>query len=283
MRNVLTAFLLMVLLSSCDAISSIIHDDQIIARVGDNKLYLSEIQKIIPEFASPEDSAGFAQNYINSWAKELLYAKLAAKQLSDEELDVTEQLEEYKRSLLKYRYEQRYINNRLDTLVSEDQIQDYYEKNSKSFSLERPVVKAVFVDFKKEARDGERLLKLLASDDYMDKVEADTLASQIALKYIDCSDKWMDILVLAREFGMPYKELLSIKKGSWIKYEPENCSEVLAAYIFDCIYSGPAPIDYCRARIRDYILSARKHKIVSDLEQDLLKDALEKNYFVIYQ
>jgi len=283
MRNVLTAFLLVVLLSSCDAISSIIHDDQIVARVGDNKLYLSDIQKIIPEFASPEDSAGFAQNYINSWAKELLFADLAAKQLSPEELDVKEQLEDYRRSLLKYRYEQRYINSRLDTMVSESQIQEYYDRNKKSFVLERPVVKAVFVDIKKDARDKDRLLDLMASEDYEDQVEADTLALRSALRYLDCSGKWTDILVLAREFGMPYTDMLTLKKGSWIKYEPENRSELLAAYVYDCIYSGPAPVEYCESRIRDYILNARKHEIVAGLEQDLLKDALENNNFVIYK
>jgi len=283
MRKIIDAFLLMMCLCSCNAISSIVHDDQVVARVGDHKLYLSEMQKYVPEFVSPEDSAAFAQMYITNWAKELLYSDLASEQLSVEELDVTEQLEEYRQSLLKYRYEQQYINTRMDTLVTEAQIQEYYAQHKSLFRLERPVFKVRFVDIPKDSKDRDRLLKFMSSREYEDAEEAERLAANSALKYFDSSDNWMDAIVLAREFGVDHSVMISNIKGSWIKIELEGRGDLMAAYIVESKMSGDAPVEFCEGTIRDYILSARKHALLQALEQDLLRDALDKKKFVIYQ
>ena len=39
---------------------------------------------------------------------------------------------------------------------------------------------------------------------------------------------------------------------------------------------------FCRYRIEDIILSARKHRLTASLEQELLMDARDKGKFVIY-
>jgi len=282
MRKLTLFVFLALLLPSCKTITSIMHDGEVVARVGEHKLYLSDIENILPDFVSPEDSASFAQSYINSWAAELLYADLASAQLSAEELDVTEQMEDYRRSLLKYRYEQHYISDRLDTLVTENQIKNWYESHKDACQLEGPIVKARFVCVKADSKDKDKLLKLMSSEKYDVVVEADTLAATAALKYFDSSDTWMDAATLAREFGMDWRSMFALRNGDWIKYEPENRGELLAAYITDVKMSGDAPIEYCGSRIREFILSSRKHALISGLEQDLLKDALDNHKLVIY-
>jgi hypothetical protein len=55
------------------------------------------------------------------------------------------------------------------------------------------------------------------------------------------------------------------------------------AYMADMVSEGnPAPQEYCTDRIRDLILSGRKHALEVSLEQDLLEDARRNNKFVIY-
>ena len=54
-------------------------------------------------------------------------------------------------------------------------------------------------------------------------------------------------------------------------------------YVSEMIKAGEtAPLDYCRARICDILLSTRKHDLVVALEQDLLDDARNKEKFVVY-
>ena len=104
-------------LPSCKAISSLIHDGEVVARLGDHKLYRSELDDVIPKGTSPEDSVNLANLYINSWVKDKAFLDIAQQRLSKEEKDVSKELEAYRQSLLRYRYEQRYINERLDTTV----------------------------------------------------------------------------------------------------------------------------------------------------------------------
>ena len=90
MRKLL--ILLPLLLGSCNAISSLIHDDQVVAKVGDNKLYKSEVEGFIPNMIPASDSVRLAEQYINSWAMDLLYLDVAEKELSNSELDVAAEL-----------------------------------------------------------------------------------------------------------------------------------------------------------------------------------------------
>ena len=283
MRKLLIFLCLPVLLCSCNAISSIIHDDQVVASVGEHKLYKSEIEQFIPNMIPAEDSARLARQYINTWATDLLYLQVAESQLSKAELDVSADLENFRRSLLKYRYEQRYINDRLDTLVTDAQIRAYYDAHQADFALKRPVLKVRFVDVMKDSPNKDAILKMMTSKEYNDVQRADTLAKSTALRYFDSSDTWMDAAELARSFGLDYTEMLTHLKGDMIRYEPADRGDLMAAYVLDIRRSGTAPLEYCSSRIRDILISARKHELMTSLERDLLENALESNNFVIYQ
>ena len=282
MRKLLT-YLLPLLLCSCTAISSLVHDDQVVARVGEHKLYKSELEQFIPNMIPAADSVRLAGQYINTWAMDQLYLDVAEAQLSKAELDVSAELESFRRSLLKYRYEQRYINDRLDTLVTDEQVRQYYQEHEADFALKRPVLKVRFVDVMKDSPNKDAILKMMTSKEYSDVQRADTLAQSTALRYFDSSDTWMDAAELARYFGLDYTEMLSHLKGDMIRYEPADRGDLMAAYVLDIRKSGSAPIEYCSSRIRDILMSARKHALMTSLERDLLENALESNNFVIYQ
>ncbi len=276
------ASLLLLTAVSCEMASSLVHDDQPVARVGKENLYRSEIEGRIPGMMSPEDSAGFAERYIRLWAMDRLYADVAEKQLSKAELDVSAELESYRRSLLRYRYEQRYLNDRLDTLISDRQISDYYEAHEADFALREPLMKIRFVDIMKDSPDLDEILALMSSDGHGDLVRADSLARVSALRYFDNSGSWMSASDLARYFGISASEMLDAMDEDMIIIEPENRGDILAAYVCDMVESGTAPLEYCTPVIRDIILSNRKHELLAALERDLLDEALDSKQFVIF-
>lgn len=282
MRKLTAYVLVFFCLTACNTIQSIIHDDEVVARVGQEKLYRSQVEQYIPEFVSPEDSANLVKQYINSWATEILYLQVAQDQLSESEMDVSTELEDYRRSLLKFRYEQRYLNDRLDTLITSEQMEEYYRTHQELFQLERPILKVRFLDIAKNSPSKDKIVKLMSSSSYEDNLEAEALASGAALRYFDSSDRWTDAIVLAREFGTDYTDMLAALKGNLIKIEPADRSDVMIAYVAEISKNGVAPMEYVGDRIRDYILSARKQELLSSLEQDLLSDALDRKNFVIY-
>ena len=269
-------------LSSCRAISSFLGSDEVVASVGSDNLYRSDLEALIPKGIASEDSVRLASQYINSWASDRVYLKIAEEQLSKSERDVTKELEDYRRSLLKYRYEQLYVNERLDTAVTDSQVQDYFDSHQDKFILPRPVVKARFLAIFSDSPAKEQIRKRMSSDDVNVLVEADSLAFSAAHRYVGWNDEWVDVTILAKEFGMDYTEVLAKRKGDWVEMEGEaGLSRI--AYISDMVKEGElAPVEYAAQSIRDMIISTRKQKLIMDLEQDLLKDARDNGKFVIY-
>ena len=271
------------MLTSCEFISGIIHDDEVVARLGNRKLYKTELDAFIPKGVSAEDSTKLALQYINTWATEQLFSDIAQQQLSKEELDVNAELEDYRRSLLKYRYEQRYVNERLDTVVLSQEIDDYYHSHEDLFVLDVPIVKARFLDIMQDSPNLELIKDKMSSSKIEDLEMADSLAYSSALRYEDSSEKWVDMVTFARNFGTDYGTLLSkAGKDGFIEI-PDERGDVKIAYICEMQRVGElAELDYCEDRIKDIIISTRKQTLLSDLERELLSDALDKETLIIY-
>ena len=269
-------------LVSCRAISSFLGKDDIVAQVGKEKLYKSEVDALIPKDMSPEDSTMLVNRYINSWAADRVYLKIAEQQLSKSEQDVTKELEDYRKSLLKYRYEQLYVNERLDTAVSMDHIEEYYQAHQDKFVLDRPVVKARFLNIAGDSPALKQIRKRMSSTDANELVEADSLAFSSAVKFTTWSDSWIDIAVIAREYSMDYTDLLSKMSKGWIE-NVDTTGYMKLTYISAMTQKGKiAPLEYCQEDIKNVIISSRRQEILVNLEQDLLKDARENGEFVIY-
>ena len=282
LRSIAILMIVLPALSSCKAITSFFSGDEIVAVAGSEKLYRSDLDRILPKGMPVEDSTRLAMQYITTWASDIVYVTIAEEQLSKSEKDVTKELEDYRKSLLKYRYEQLYVNERLDTAVTDDQVQEYFEAHSDKYVLQRPVVKARFLAIFSDSPAKEQIRKRMSSDDVNVLVEADSLAFSAAHKYTGWNDGWVDVAVLSREFGLDYTEVLAKKKGDWVEIEGEDGISRIA-YISDMVKEGElAPIEYAAQSIRDMIISARKQKLILTLEQDLLKDARDNGKFVIY-
>ena len=281
-------FLVMIGAVSCKVAGSLqdtaleLFRGEVVARVGDHKLHRSQLEAYVPTGVSAEDSARLARRYIEAWAQYLLLLDMAEEQLSASEKDVKKELEEYRRALLKYRYEQLYIDRRLDTLITDEEIQRYFAENTARFRLDRPVFKARYLIIPADAKSLKTLKGKMSSDDELEVMEADSLAAMSAIRYVDSSDTWMDAITLAQELGTDYRTLVSAIKNHFAELPDEN-GNLRIAYICDMVPEGKtAPLEYCRDHIRDLILSGRKHSLEVALEQDLLEDAHKNKKFVIY-
>ena len=288
MRKGLIILLTLCLAASCQLVQRLregtneLLRGEVVARVGKHKLYQSQLQSYIPAGVSPEDSAALATRFINAWAEDLLLLDMAQEQLSKADKDVKDELEEYRRTLLKYRYQQLYILQRLDTLITDEEIESYYNANKDRFRLDRPVIKSRYMIIPAKSRSLTSLKKKMSSADDLEVMEADSLGKYAALKYVDASDTWMDAITLAQELGTDWRSLVGSIDKQFAQL-PDEAGNLHIAYIVEMVQEGkPAPQEYVTERIRDLILSSRKHKLESDLERDLLEDALRSQKFVIY-
>ena len=285
MRRVVNiAILSVIVLSSvmsCKAISEFFDRGEVVAEVGSAKLKKAELELVIPDGISSEDSVRLAKQYINSWALDQIFLNLAEEQLSKTEKDVTKELEAYRTSLLKYRYEQLFVNERLDTSVTDDAVQEYYDAHHDKFVLARPLVKARFMSIPSDSPMLKIIRKKMSSDEAEDIMEADSMAFSAAYKFYTWNNEWIDAVTLAAEYGSgEFTSVMSSMAKGWIE-RTDTSGVTNVAYVSEFMPKGKmAPIEYSTPFIKDMIISARKKQLVSTLEHDLLEDARVNGQFI---
>lgn len=259
-----------------------VHEGEVVAEAGSHKLYSVELESYIPKGISSEDSLKLAQQFIQNWAIERLYEDVAETELSKIDQDVSKELENYRRSLLKYRYEQSYVNQRLDTLITDAQIGEYYDSHQEQLKLKRPIVRARYATVYKDSPNLSKVKKELSVEDEDGMVVADSLLIMSTIRNTNFGGRWVEATLLAREFGSDYETILSEMKNGYIERKDEEGNSCIA-YVYEIVKAGQVgPEEYYRDRIKDIILSARKQELLVVLERELLESAQEQGNYVIY-
>ena len=116
-----------------------------LATVGNSNLYPSDIKGLIKPGLSKYDSSTIAKSLIEKWVRKQLIVQKAELNLTDEDKDFVKELDEYRTSLTIFKYEQKLIKEKLDTIVNNEEIEKYYKQNSDNFILSYDIVKAHFI------------------------------------------------------------------------------------------------------------------------------------------
>lgn len=280
MKKSVWLLLLCISLSSCRLYDSLFKGD-VVARVGKDVLYSSDIESLGIRGFSPEDSAAMAERYIRSWAKDRLLLDIAESRLSKADRDVTAQLEEYRRQLLVYRYEQQYVGQRLDTAITEQESRDFYDANPESFVTHVPLMRGRYIRISDNSPNLNPIRSLYRSRSIEDIDRLDQLCHTSAEKYW-VFDDWVSLDALLDGTGMELAEMAAVLEAKlYVEKSYLGYSYLIA--VDGYVPAGRvAPYSYCTALIRDAILSRRKQALLTSLERNLLNDAIASEKLKIY-
>lgn len=269
-------FVSFLMLASCN------NGKVVVAEVGGKVLYDTDVPDIFPEGISYEDSISLLVTYTNSWVRRQLILSEAETSLKDKEKNVARQLEDYRTSLLIYRYEQEYVNRSLDTLVTQDEIQAFYGENKENLKLSNPLAKVVFIKIATSSPSLEEVEALYRSKDEDNIRELAELCMQVADKYDSFNNQWVDFSVITKllpQSSLSYESI--VQQQTYIEDKDNNYTYFvnIKEYI---PRGGYAPIDYEYKVIRSIILNTRRQKLLSELEQRIYDDAIQKEKVVVY-
>ena len=180
-----------------------------VAEVGKVVLYYDEIPQLIQHGINEADSVAIIQNYINKWAKRRLLLQKAEENLSPELKAVIEQqIEETRTNLVIYQYQQQMILEKMDTVLSDTELENYYNANEKSFILNTDIVKALFIKLPVETPDLNKIRTLARSNNQNDLQQLETYCYQFAEKFDDFNENWvpMDRLSVELQQDIENKE-----------------------------------------------------------------------------
>ncbi len=270
-----------VFITACD--SFLKHpEEEPVARVMDKYLYPSELKELIGPAISPSDSAQIVKNYIDEWIRKQLLLNKAELNLTEEQKDVSKQLEEYRSSLLIYKYEKNLIQQKLDTNISEAAIQNYYEENKSNFILEEPIVRALYIKVPLEAPNLNRLIYLYRSDSEDDIYQLESYCYQYAQKYDDFNDEWIEFNDILNEVPLNtsdperflrYNNYINVRDSSYL---------YLVRFREKIMPREEAPLNYVRSKIKSILMTKRKVEFINNLEANIYNNARNKGHFTIY-
>lgn len=276
-KSLLTITVLTLLLTSCHYFN-LREDDNVVAEVGKYKLYKSDIMDLIPPGTNSADSILMLQQYVDSWAVKYILITKAESELSKEEKDVEVELEEYRSSLIAYRFEKRYIDSHLDTTITGNETMEYYLANSENLKLSSSVVKGRTIKISQNSPNVERIRSMYRSDDLEKIDELESLSYDSAERYNNFNNEWVSITTVARELPI---DLFScenqLKEKNYFEIE-EGEQFLYLAYFTEIVYKGEKPpYQYYIPYIKESILSRRKQDLMKKMERDLLQEAIETN------
>jgi hypothetical protein len=254
-----------------------------VAEVGGVILYYDEMPHLIQRGINEADSAAIIQNYINKWAKRELLLQRAEENLSSELKDgIDRQLVETRADLVIYQYQRQMMLEKMDTVLSETELENYYTANEKSFILNSNIVKALFIKLPVETPDLEKIKLLARSNDQKDLQQLESSCYQFAEKFDDFNEEWVTMDRLSVELQQDIEnEETFLKRNTF--FETTDSSSVYLVTIRDYrLRSSLAPFEYVRDDIKRIIWNTRRFEFLQSIENGIYNEALKNNRFKIY-
>jgi hypothetical protein len=256
--------------------------EQVLARVHDDYLYESDLKGIIPPGTPAGDSLVLIRSFVDNWVRQRLILHQAENNLTDEQMDFTRQMENYRNSLVIYQYENALVSQKLDTLVTDEEILSYYEANQQSFLLKDNIVQIQYVKLPLKSANVRQVKKLLNSDDLADKSRLATLCEREAADYFLDDQNWLIFNDLLKELPIrTYNQEDFLKNHRELEYQ-DSAYHYLVRFKDFKIKETVSPLSFEKRKIREIILNKRKIEMINGMQEDVYKKALKSGDFEIF-
>jgi hypothetical protein len=254
-----------------------------VAEVGNIVLYYDMIPRLIQHGINETDSVAIIQNYINKWAKRELLLQKAEENLSDSlNGEIAQQLQETRANLVIYQYQRQMMIEKMDTVLTDAELENYYTANQNSFILSSNIVKALFIQLPVDVPDLDKIKLLARSDNQNDLQQLETYCYQFAEKFDDFNEEWVSMDKVSVELHKEIENEENFLRQNTF-FEAADSAAVYLVSIRDYrLRASVAPFEYVKDDIRRIIWNTRRFDFIQSLENGIYNDALKQNNFKIY-
>ncbi len=251
-----------------------------LATVYNKSLYLDDLEGMLPSEDKPADSLLMLNSIVERWVREALLMHEAEKKIS-QNLDLDKLVRDYRSTLVLHNYEKLLIETKMDTLISNVELQRFYEQNQGFYQLKEPVIRALFMKIPKESIglakvDGwwqnwnkENALKLIEYNDKNGEV------------YMLNEDNWYEIEKISRHlpdslnnFNISSENTNIIRQDALYKYYLRVLEKVED--------NQPPPLNYIEEKAKKLILQKRKNNLIEKEKNDLYQKNKNNSNVKIY-
>ncbi len=254
-------------------------DKDVIAQVNDNYLYASDLQNVTKGLKG-EDSVAALKSYAETWVRKKLLLAKAAENITEDDAGITQKIEDYRESLLLYEYEKALINQKLDTAVREQELNDWYEKMKDNFLLEDDVYQVYYIKLKKDAPQLKDARQWITKPhDEEDNRKLLGYCKEFAISYSIDKPMWFTGDNLLKTFALSNFEMgqlgnkfseFSRSDEIWFIKSPEIKKK-----------GEPSPLEFVREEVVKLIIEKRKMQLLDKTYDKIYQDGVKSKAFEI--
>lgn len=274
--------LIFIVFTSCQFFAE--KDERIpLARVNNAYLYLEDIEDLVSDDTSVEDSTLLVQNFINRWATQQLFLDGALVNLSDsKQQDFNKLVVQYKNDLYTKAYIEALVKRSIDTLINYEEAEAYYENNKEAFKLNEELIKFRYLHVDESIIDFEGIEEKFKRFDDDDIKVLDSISVQF--KSYSLNDSiWIRVNQVINKIPAITNENKNqlLKKSNFVQLK-----DSLGVYLMQIndvlLRNDTAPLEYVKPTIDQIVINNRKLELIRKLEKDITKDAIKNKQFEIY-
>jgi hypothetical protein len=277
----LTGFALAVSIASCGSGGSNRPAwDRQLAKVYNKSLYLSDMEGMIPEGMSSEDSSVIINAFVNNWVKEATLLREAELNIP-KGLDIDQLVADYRASLIKHNYENILVNKLLDSTVTQAQLQEFYEGNKEQYQLETPIIRCRFIKAPRSTtgvKDAQNWWNSNKEEDYR-KLQ-DWAKANAAVHHLQDS-VWYKVEDIAAY--MPRNALTVDNVRNRRDFVQREDDFIYFFKVLELVSRKEiAPLAYISGQARKVILHKRKTDLLEEVKNKLYDEAMRKQQIKVY-
>ena len=260
--------------------NEVVEDDPVLANVHGKTLRLSDADAYLTPGTPVEDSLNQLRTFVNKWVRETLLLHEAELHFPDD-INIGDLVRDYRASLIVSNYEKNLVESMLDTVISKEELEEYYEKNKEQYQLERPIIRCHFVKIHRpfdESRDFRKWWDSERPEDFDKLME---FSRQNAEVYMLEDSTWWKVEEIAALMPPGMLSSQNMRSNRSLRFSDDEYEYYLR--IAESVLSTEiAPLSYIREQAARYIMHKRKLDLLEQIKADLYDQGVQGEQVKIY-
>ena len=261
-------------LMSCGKKGDVPHEDRILAKVYKKELRLSALEGMFPEGTTKNDSTLIINAFVQRWIRETLMLSEAERSLP-KDMNLDKLVRDYRASLIKNNYEQVLVEQLLDSLIVEEELSNFYERNKDQYQLETSIIRCFFIKLPRNVPGRDSLGRWWSSANESALARMEKFCQENAAAFNLKAGTWHRVDDIVAEF--PSGTLTTENVSARREFTLSDDSHTYYFRLLEIKNSREiAPLEFIEDQARKYILHQRKIKLLEQKREDLYQLALRK-------
>jgi hypothetical protein len=253
-------------LGSCKGPSNGLQNGVLIEHNG-HKLTVEDALSIMPPFENAKDSVANIEQIKRQWIRNHFIIEQAEEDLPNLGNEIEVKLLQYKADLLRYRFENYYISQKINQTVSAEEIQAFYNEHKKELLAKHAIVKAVYIELSNQVKQTQKIKPWLLSNKENDQDNLKVYCYKNARVFDDFEQQW---LMMDQIRWMAHHNLVDdaqLVANTVLEHQDDSLAYFIL--ISDVVNKGQMmPIEFAKDEIAQIIINQRKKVIQNELHQE---------------